>query len=258
MTRHSEYDFYSELKRSTNRSDFKQNIGQIVNGMGFSDYTFIPLDRDWETKDDKRLLSTYPAEYWEIYQKEKLYRHDMLISYAKTNSYPIFTSQIVDYYCNAPFNTESSFENIKLRQLMCSFGVFDSYAIPIMNGDGKSKLLFTLSQPNMSLTAFREKIDSMGTMLRLLGQAIYTVSTDKFPALIEWPPPQVVDITARQLQVLDTLANNDFPLYLVADKLYISSITVDKHIASARKALNKKTNSGAIKEAIKLGLISYN
>lgn len=275
-----EFDLYSELKRPTNHSDFKQKIRQIVNDMGFSDYTFIPLNRDWENEDDQRLLSTYPEQYWEIYQQENLYLHDMLVSYAKINTHPIFASQVYDYYCNAPFDTESSYKNLMIRQLECSFGVFDRYAIPIINSDGKSKFLFILSQHNIGIPAFKEKIDSMGTILRLLGQAVYTVSTDKFPTLIERPPPQVitkqlprgaqyqvvteqplfpvVTITARQLRVLDTLANNDLPMYLVADMLCISPVTAHQHIAFARKALNKKTNSGAIKEAIRLGLISYN
>lgn len=81
------------------------------------------------------------------------------------------------------------------------------------------------------------------------------VHNTRFPS--SEPVDEVADIAPKPLRVLATLANNDLSIADVAGLLCISPITAHQHIAAARKALNRKTNIGAIKEAIRQGLISY-
>ena len=251
------YDFSSELRRVKNIDDFKHRILRVINRLGFSDFSFGLVDRDWEHEDDQT-ISSYPEEYQRIYKEEQLYMYDMLIEYARESNHPVFTSQVYDYYCNAPFNTEVTCINRAIRQLHHSLGFFENYAMPMIAQNGKDKLLLTLSQQGMATIAFQTKINSMSTSLRLLSHAINDVCSAKFPTLFEQPISQVVDIAPKPLRVLATLANEDLSITEVAKKLCISPITAHQHIASARRALNKNTNIGAIKEAIELGLISYN
>ena len=249
-------EFYSKLKRSYNIEDLNTNIIKIINSLGFSDYSFIPLNRDWDYELKNGVLSSWPEEYWRVFQQDKLYIHDMQASFFRYNAYPAHTSHIYNYYADAPFDTEVTEKNRMIRQLQHSFGFYETYTIPVQSN---SKIyLFTLSQQNMDAATFQRRTNSKVNALRALGQAIHAVCSTKFSVLIERPPEKVVDIAPKPLRVLATLANNDLSINEVARKLCISPITAHQHIAVARKAFGMQTNIGAIREAIKMGIISYN
>ena len=91
-------DFYSQLRLSGSFTDLKQQITKIVNHQGVSDYTFVPLERDWDYESQKGVLSTLPDEYWRIFREEELYEHDMLVSFFRENSHPSHTSHIYNFF----------------------------------------------------------------------------------------------------------------------------------------------------------------
>ena len=253
----SKKDFYEKLKRVITISDLQLQITKIVNRLGLSDYTFVPLERDWEYEQQQGLLSTLPLEYWRLFRERELHTHDMIVSFFRDNTHPCHTSHIYNYYCDAPFDTEITRINRAIRQLQHSFGFFEQYAIPVVSADGSQRFLFMLAQQNVEAADFQNKTNGLVSQLRALGHAIQAVCEARFPNLFQRPAPTVVDIAPKPLRVLATLANNDLSITDVASKLCISPITAHQHIAAARKALNKQTNIGAIKEAVKQGLISY-
>ena len=71
------------------------------------------------------------------------------------------------------------------------------------------------------------------------------------------PAPTLPVITPQPLRVLAALANSDLPITELAEKLFISPITAHQHITAARKAMGTRTNVGAIKRAMQLGMIAY-
>ncbi len=251
------HDFSTELKRSKNFNELKENILKIINRLGFSDYTFAPLERDWAYENQQGFLSTYPDEFWRIYQEEELYNDDMLMRFVKDNTHSIFTSHIYDYFCNAPFENEVTRINRTIRQLHHSFGFFEQHVTPIITADNEGIFLLSLSQQNMDAATFQATVNRSGPQIRSLGECIFKVCQSKFPHLFSQPPKKVISIAPKPLQVLATLANEDLTITDLADKLCISPITAHQHIAAARKALGKNTNIGAIKKAMSLGLISY-
>ena len=183
----TERDFYNELIQSTTVSDLKRRIAKIINQLGFTDYSFAPLDTDYDSCQTP--LSTYPAEYQNTYRRQALYQHDMLISFFQLNNHPTFTSQFYDYYSNAPFNIELTNRSRAIRQLRNAFGIYESYVIPLTDDDNKHKLLLTLTNQNMEATAFQAKVSRLSTPLRLLGQAIYTVQDRKFATVFKQTKP---------------------------------------------------------------------
>ena len=249
-------DFYLELKSSTDVNDLIEKIVWSINRLGLSDFTFVPLERDQDYEKKKGILSTLPLEYWKLFRKEELFIHDMLVSFFRENAHPSHTSHIYTYYCDAPFENEITRTCRAIRQLQHAFGFFENYAIPITTSDSDT-YLFILSQQNMDPTAFQTSTKGKTAQLRALGHAILKVCNTKFPKQLRRPPAKVVDISPKPLRVLATLANCDMSINSVAKKLCISHITAHQQIAVARKALNKNTNNGAIKEAIRMGLIKY-
>ena len=250
-------EFYNKLKRCDNVDDFKTDIIRIINQLGFSDFTFASLKRDWNYELKRGLLSTWPEEYWRVFTTEQLYTHDMLASFFRENSHPSHTSYIYNYYANAPFDDEVTKKNRMIRQLQHSFGFYETYAIP-MQSSGKT-YVFILSKQNMDSAMFQSLTNVKVTVLSSLGQAIHAVCSSRFAELFE-PPATITktaDIAPKPLRVLTALANSDLNIAGVAKKLCISPITAHQHIAAARKALDKQTTIGAIKEAIRQGLIRY-
>ena len=82
-----------------------------------------------------------------------------------------------------------------------------------------------------------------------------TIHDLRFPA--PEPVGEIAHVAPKPLLVLSTLANNDLSIAGCAPLLSISPITAHQHLGAARKALNRKTNVGAIKEAMRQGLIDY-
>ena len=249
--------FYSAIKCASSTSDLNAKIVKIIKELGFSDYTFVPLERDWDHEGNQGVLSSYPAEYWDIYRENRLYKHDMLVSYFRQNIHHTYTSFIYNYYADAPFDNETTRCNKDIRQLQHTYGFLEQYAVPVIDSECNTAFILIIAEQNSEAAAFQNKANSKIPALRELGQAIHKVVTTKFPELFEGPNTKIADIAPKPLRVLATLANNDLSISDVASLLCISPITAHQHIAAARKALKRQTNVGAIKEAIRQGLISY-
>ena len=252
-----ENDFYTELKQARNIDALTMQIVKIIKRLGFSDYIFMPLEVDWDQEIQQHLLSTYPKDFWKKFRDKKLYTLDILNSFFQKNTHPIYTSNIYNYYCNAPFENDLVRTNRSIRQLYHALGFLENYTIPIPGNADNNRFLFTLSKKNMDPEHFQTSTNKVAPQLYALGQAIYKVCNARFPTLFEKPKKNIIDIAPKPLRVLATLANEDLSITGVANKLCISPITAHQHIAAARRALNKNTNIGAIKEAIGLGLIRY-
>ena len=250
-------DFYNELKHSRDANDLKLRIAKVTHRLGFSDYTFVPLERDRDYENQQGVLSTLPDEYWRLFREEELFTHDMLVSFFRETTHASHTSHIYNYYCNAPFENEITRTCRAIRQLQHSLGFYENYAIPIADGDNNDIYLFILSRQNADPAILQASTKGKTTQLRALGHAILKVCNNRFPTQLKRPPTKVVDIAPKPLRVLATLANSDMSINDVAKKLCISHITAHQQIAVARKALNRNTNNGAIKEAIRMGLIKF-
>lgn len=114
-----------------------------------------------------------------------------------------------------------------------------------------------------------EKVFDAATSRRILSELMLarlteiqgTIDSYKTIHDMRFPPPEpvgeIAHVAPKPLRVLATFANNDLSIADVAGVLRISPVTAHQHIAAARKALKRQTNVGAIKEAVRQGLIDY-
>ncbi len=61
---------------------------------------------------------------------------------------------------------------------------------------------------------------------------------------------------SRPLQLLELLATQNMTLYEAASHLNISVSTANQHVAAAKRALNARTTTAAVVEAVRRGLIA--
>lgn len=247
-----------ELAKAKDIHDFRQKILQIVNRLGFSDFTYMRLTGgDF----DPQFLVTVPEEILTIYEDEGFYENDMILSYGSHNVKPIYWSEINDYMSRAPFECDLTRTAHGIYALNKSYDYYDFYNIPFRasNGDGNS--MFSITSKGFSPLEFRRKVKGCESTFQLLAEAVDLIATRKFPELMggmrDVKQKINVVINPKPLRVLETLANNDLNIGQVADKLFISVVTANKHLETARKAFDVNTNYAAIRKAISLGLIEY-
>ncbi|TQV69865.1 hypothetical protein FKG94_22190 [Exilibacterium tricleocarpae] len=244
----------TQLARAKDPRDLHNQVLEVIGKIGFSDYGFVRM----APSDLESPLLTNPHDQVKSYFEEGYYEHDFMVRYVSQNIRPIFISKVYGVAYDAPYDIDLFRANQKIFELNQSYGYLDYYCIPMMSCRGKAKVMLTVSQRGISSLDFQVNITRHKPTLHVLCEAIDHVTSTKFPnefSVGEECEP--VKINPKPLLVLNTLANNDMTMSAVAEKLCISTITANQHIAAVRRALDTKTTVGAIKKAIKLGLISY-
>ena len=245
----------AEFSNSRSLADLKQRILQCVTTLGFTDFIFMRLERGWHTHASQGLLYSLPDELMRIYHENNMHSYDLMIPYGKSNTQPIFSSQVYGYIDEAPFDIELTRKNRTLCQLYRRFSYFEHYVTPIhaFNGNGNVQLMLT--SRGVEKEAFQSRITPMMPACRFLCKAIDSVSTKKFRSSFIDTKDSPVSITPKPLSILNRLANHDISITELAKDMCISPITAHQHIAAARKAFGVQTNIAAIVKAVKAGLI---
>lgn len=255
----SEYEFgyYADLSSANSVGEFKNKIHSIVQGFGFSDFSFVRMHCG---DIDSKLLVTGSEEMLSAYFDQNFMKYDMILPYTEQSLEPIFLSEIRDYVSKSPFQNETTRGMKSIYELNKSYGFHDYYNIPVKALNGEGNVLFSVTIRGYSPTEIKRAVDKSKVALLLLCEAIDFVVTQKFSEDLigeRVAAPEGIAINPRPLRVLQALANNDFNIMQVAEHLNISAVTANKHLETARKALGVRTNYAAIKKAILNGLINY-
>lgn len=248
----TEFGFYAELDKTLDLNEFSSGIANIVKRLQFTDYSFINLDF---AATPQTALASLPKSMLNSYYKERLFEHDMIVQRGICNEEAYLSSTIHNYVNAAPFRCEMTIAMNKLYQLYKSFGFYDFLNVPFHNHRGRFLLTVTIRGTNPS--DFRRNTKSAEQSLLLLAEAIEHVAFDNYLDLLPRRTTNTA-VNAKPLRVLNTLANNDLTIDQVAQKLGISTVTVNQHLKTVRRALNVKTNYAAIRKCISEGLISFN
>lgn len=251
-----DFGYYSELGESRCLNDFKQRIDIAVNRLGFQDYIFVDLESNGH---DEQLINTFDNGLMVRYRDEKLYEYDMTFGYARENLQPIFHSSLQNYIAQSPVTNDLVRGMRAIDHQNKLFGYYDFYNTLASGVRGAGNVMFCVSQRGLNPTELQQKASGCAPALQLLCEAIDFVATKKFSSYFspEKPAAEQIVITPKPLLVIETLANHDLTIAQVADRLSIGKVTASKHLETVRKALGVKTNHGAIRKAVALGLIEY-
>ena len=246
---------YGSLLRARDITDLTQRITKLVVDIGFTDYLFVRLVRRWHINAKSGLLFSLPNELMRAYHEESLFKTDLLLSYGKGNTQPIFGSQIYGYIDSAPFDTELTNSNRQLIQLYRRYEYMEHCAIPVPAYNGNGHVMLVLTSRGAEPDTMIARATAIMPRCRALCKAIDAVTSKKFRTAFIDRRDSPVDLPRKPLDALRRLAMEDKSITDIAADMCISPITAHQHIATARKALGVKTNVAAIIKAIREGLI---
>lgn len=247
-------NFYPELKEAKDIRDFRQGVRTIIERLGFSDFAFVR----GHCAGNELPLITSPQAHIDEYHNSGFYKYDFIEEYRKDNTRSAFMSRLYQPAVDAPYDIETLRANNEIYEVNQSFGYFDYYYTFMNSSHDGENVMFAVSRQGMDPVNFQRYAMPYEMTLKILSQAIDCLSIKKFSShFLIREKDEVIKITPQPLRVLAALANCDMTITQLSDKLSISPVTIHQHIATARKTLGTRTNIGAIKKAIKLGLITY-
>ena len=234
----------------------RQEITSIINTLGFKDYLFIRLNRNWHTGTQYGLLSSLPEAFLDAYISDKLYKHDQILNYCKENLQPIFSSLVYDFIDSAPFETALTRNNRLVLNTYRRHGYHEQYIVPARASNGHGNVMLAVMMQGASKEDLRAKATTMGPLCRALCKAIDSVTTKRFHTQFIGRREAGTTLPNRARVALQNLASSDCRVTDIAEQMGISSITLHQHFANARNTLGVKTNIAAIVKAANLNLIS--
>jgi len=266
-------EFVNQITDAKNPEDLVERLLKALNQMGFSDFALMgsPVGQKANF-----FLSSLPSEFISGYEENHYHRHDMLLDYLKTGiSKHLHYSSLQQSLDDAPFHTYTFTRNLEILALYKEFKFNDAYLMPITidwgdrrnsdknqpqtEGDkdkikkaNRDRLMFVVMAKGASKKEFQALTNDSGTAIRLLGDTAIRIHRSKFKT--HTPPPIA---SPKALRLLRVMAKNDLTLTQAADKLCLSTHTINKHMAMAKKELGARTQATAIYRAIQRGLIDF-
>ena len=247
-----EMRIYQTLSQARDIPELKRMLLDALQRLGFSDYSFIQLNRREEVETH---LYTTPDEFPRIYLGEGIYEHDLVLSYAAVNTEPIYQSTIDEFLKKASIKTENFFKNELIQRHVKAAGFLDYYNIPIPATTGQSNALLSITAKNVDPKDFARRAETHKNHLHILCKAVDYVGTLKFPHLFLDNIPTEIKIFPKPLRLLTLLAKEDVTLQEAADIMGITRSTANAHVAAIKEALSTKTLWGSVFKASQLGLI---
>ncbi len=252
-----EFGYYAELSEAKDINEFEEKVHASIKVLGFDEFSFFRADG---ANGDPQKLVTISPDMLRNYYLEEFYRYDLILSYINVNNSPIYQSALHDYVRKAPFEIEMTRLMKAIYALNKSYGYYDYYNCFSKATNGSGNVMLSVTKRGFTPFKLKELVAGHESTLQILCEAIDYVASRKFPDTLlgsSRVDTANIAINPRPLRVLDTLANNDFNISQVAEHLSISTVTANKHLETARRALGAKTNYYAIKQAILNGLIDY-
>ncbi len=244
----------AKLKGVRSVGELGKVLADLVNDLGFTDYSFVGLD---VPEQDSSPLITIPQNLLTEYFSSGFHEHDMIFPYLQSNTKPVYQSIIHSHFTKVP--KEIACINpiramLEINNLNCSFGYHDFFNTVFEPYPGSGKTLFTVSIRGLSPDHFHQKVSGKEELLSALGDAVTNLAIQKFPGLF-FKSENAISISPRRLEILNVLANYDVNIDQAADLLSISRNTASKHLHAARKSLGVRNTNHAIKKAIEFDLI---
>lgn len=245
--------FYWELATCENPEDLREQVGVLLRGRGFSDFSFALVEA--YLYGSASIMSTQP-QLLRAYMEQGFGQHDLVVQHALINTTPIFHSAVAGFIGRTPFITRGIQRNLELMTFYRERGFHDFFNIPLSTYRSQGNALFSVTSRDTSRSEFAGRVEHYHTDLLLLARTIDQIAGDRFSGYFDIEDCHTkVSVNPRPLKLLETLAYDNLSLAEAADKLCISIHTANKHIATAKRALGAKTQAAAIYLAIKRGLI---
>jgi hypothetical protein len=242
-----------ELAKSYDIPNLMEKILELVNRMGFSDFSFTRMNA---TSPDQALVTT-PRTMSEPWLHRDVWMNDLMLQYGRENSRPIFQTQVDNWVERFPFKARVAEVNKEIRERVRTFGFHEYYCIPFPAANGNGNILFAVTSKDIDVPKFHHRVGLYQAALRVLAQAIDRVATRRFAEFfLGANETKEIKVLPRPLDVLNTMVKFNLSLAETARELGIKESTAKLHMRQLRDALNVHNNTAAAYVAAKEGLLS--
>jgi len=216
-----------------------------INRFAHTDLTMVNGILDPVGNFDPKVTDRY---VWEGFPTDDFMNRHLLLDKEKK---PIFRSDIQRYVDAAPFESDFFRRNIDITKFLKEVGMEDCYNIPLPTGG-----MFSVSIHHGPTDPFREVVLRNRKTIHQIAEAVDWVGRTKFQNRFHSTKIARMPICPRPLEILNIMANKDLSATETARLLGLHEVTVNKHIAAAKKALKVNTLLGLLMAAIKGGMVS--
>jgi len=240
------------LNRSLDIQDLIVHVGGLLRALGLASFAHYLGHCPADALD---AIGTHMGPLRDGYIKNEFYLDDIAVSTSLEIDKPFFRSMVDDYILSSPFASAKVRNHKVCVEFLRTNGIFDAYMHPIVDGDHRA--IFALSAEGCPAEIFQEQVKSNRDHISILALAFDRIGRDKYRSKFHGlnNNPNII-LQPRVRQILQLMADKDLKQEEVARLLNIHTITVNKHMAAAKKALSTFTIHGTILAAKEAGLIS--
>ncbi|TQV69866.1 hypothetical protein FKG94_22195 [Exilibacterium tricleocarpae] len=246
-----ERQLYRQFSSADTPAELRRRLQEEVAQLGFSEYAFLRLDRVATPAASEALM---PTELLSSCSERVAQRCGLMLQAGIADARNRHLSALFHWVAAA----ETDARAIKNHQSVLIVGAQGAgYYLVITGRPGANGYLW-MSGPGQArdTDAFHQRVENNQYALNLLATTIEAVGTSKFPTLFRHQNRgQANTITPRPLRLLNTLAKRDATLREAADRLCLSTDTINKHVAAAKATLGTNTLAGTLWQALQAGLI---
>ena len=116
----TEFGYYADLSGAKDINEFEKKIKTHIEALGFNEFSFFRSAGHYG--DPQKLINISSCMVHDYYT-EKLYEHDLILTYANKNTKPIFQSVLYEYAAQSPVDTAMTRTMKAIRKLNNSFDI---------------------------------------------------------------------------------------------------------------------------------------
>lgn len=249
-----EFGLVREFSKLTTLDLFCEGLQEFFESIGFSNFSF-------DHSDDGLLggLTTFPEKCVNSYKEYRKQRFDLLLNWAgqtENANEIMFLSTMLEWAAKAPAAVEPLERFGDVGKFFAACGFHDVCVIPGRSATGTGNCILLVGRKGRLPDHFRRHVmEHEQFLLMLPGLLEYMALRVAGTSLWAEVRGRSLNIGEAPLNLLTKLGPGDLTLNDAANELGISVHTANQHAASARRAFEAKTTTGAIHRAVRAKLI---
>ena len=214
-------------------------LHEVADANGLPYFSYLHLRGRAQTD---RFIANYPREWRERYERKLYIHYDPVVAVGRRSRLPYFWN-------NGRFISPFRKSEQKVFHEAGAYGINNGYSIPIAGKVGELGLFSVAAQSDRQLL---KAMNGAAHLIYVLGIQLH----DHVLSLEAVPQPRttVIELSARELECLKWVAEG-LITEQIADKMAISSATVNYHFNKIVPKLDAANRHHAAIKAVRLGFI---
>ena len=231
---------------------FRNTVQHIVNNLGFShfDITHIGGGDGLEV-----VTSNVPAALLDTYFEQDFSTNDIINDFLCCALTPQYFYNLYQFILRSPAHIEQMERSSMIYELMCNYRFYDSYSCPAHDQKSEKKLVFSVHAEGVKPDQFKKLVSDREAKIIALSRLIYArLNVSCF--LLSDTTENIAKLNKGEIAILEAMGKHSMTQQQAADFAGLAESTVKTYCKHIKEKLGKRTISGAIYEALRLGIIA--